>query len=122
MGMHMIRIRLTSSRVCPTLQVHQPLWSLQGFFAAFDAWRGDASSGADVEIRSAPAATLQQAHGAAKAALTSVMLTDAPLIHPPGLLALAAMQTGFVQVNVSLLLYPSRSVAVIGFGVQGCHG
>lgn len=84
------------------LVVHQPLWSLQGFFADFDAWRGDASSGADAVIRSAPAATLQQAHGAAKTALTSLMLTDAPLIHPPGSLALAAMQTGFMQQQLCL--------------------
>jgi len=90
-----------ASKLLPSFaaQVHHPLWSLQGFFADFDAWRTDAGSSADAGIRAAPAASLQQAHGAAKTALGAVMQTDAPLLHPPGLLALAAMRSGFQQVS-----------------------
>ena len=80
------------------LQVHQPLWALQGFFADFETWRSNTTKDVPMDLRTASAATVQQAHGAAKTLLTRAMLTDAPLIHPPGLLGLSAMQTGFAQV------------------------
>lgn len=95
------------------VQVHHPLWSLQGFFADFDAWRADAGSSADAGIRAAPAPSLQQAHAAAKTALNATMLTDAPLLHPPGLLALAAMHFGFQQVRAALRMRLCTVTAVL---------
>ena len=38
---------------------------------------------------------LKQARGAARAAVDALMLSDAPLLFPPGQLALAAMRSGF---------------------------
>ena len=38
--------------------------------------------------------SLAQARAAARAAVDALMLTDAPLIFPPGQLALAAMRSG----------------------------
>lgn len=84
------------------MQVHQPLWALQGFVADLETWRSGQTASVSAELKTASAATVQQAVGAAKTVLTRAMLTDAPLIHPPGLLALSAMQIGFAQVGRQL--------------------
>ena len=81
------------------VQVHQPLWALQGFIDDMETWRSSPTASVPADLQTVSAATVQQAVGAAKLVLTRAMLTDAPLIHPPGLLALSAMQNGFAQVR-----------------------
>lgn len=49
----------------------------------------------DAELQALSAGALKQARGAAHAAVDALMLSDAPLLFPPGQLALAAMRSGF---------------------------
>ncbi len=63
------------------------------------SWRAD-SSQADEALRKLDAAGINKARGAAQAALDALMLTDAPLIHSPSLIALAALRAGFRKVLV----------------------
>lgn len=46
------------------------------------------------ELAAAPAAALSSAHASARGALNCALLTDAPLLHPPGALAAAALRVG----------------------------
>ncbi len=66
------------------------------------SWRAD-SSQADEALHQLDAAGIKKARGAAQAALDALMLTDAPLMYSPSLIALAALRAGFRKVMVLLL-------------------
>ena len=61
------------------------------------SWRAD-SSQADEALHKLDAAGINKARGAAQAALDALMLTDAPLMYSPSLIALAALRAGFRKV------------------------
>ena len=61
------------------------------------SWRAD-SSQADEALHKLDAAGIDKARGAAQAALDALMLTDAPLMYSPSLIALAALRAGFRKV------------------------
>ena len=48
------------------LVVHNPLWSLQGFFSDFDTWRNIPSDGSCGALRKLSSDVLQQAHTSAQ--------------------------------------------------------
>jgi hypothetical protein len=54
---------------------------------------------------SAPSAAIVAANGKARAAVDVLMLTDAPLLYPPGALAVAALRSGFRSANLSCQQY-----------------
>lgn len=62
------------------------------------AWKADAAN-ADEALHKLDAAGMSKARGAAQAALDALMLTDAPLLYSPSLLALAALRAGFRKVH-----------------------
>ena len=62
------------------------------------AWKADAAN-ADEALRKLDAAGMSKARGAAQAALDALMLTDAPLLYSPSLVALAALRAGFRKVH-----------------------
>lgn len=62
------------------------------------AWKADAAK-ADEALHKLDAAGMSKARGAAQAALDALMLTDAPLLYSPSLLALAALRAGFRKVH-----------------------
>ena len=66
------------------------------------SWRAD-SSQADEALSKLDTAGINKARGAAQAALDALMLTDAPLVYNPSLIALAALRAGFRKVLVLLL-------------------
>lgn len=82
------------------LITHPPLRSLQGLFQDLGSWRAD-SSQADEVLCKLDAAGINKARGAAQAALDALMLTDAPLMYSPSLIALAALRAGFRKIEVS---------------------
>lgn len=59
----------------------------------------------DPPLLSAPSEALSAAHAKARAAVDVLMLTDAPLLYPPGLLAVAALRSGFRSVSLSTQQY-----------------
>lgn len=59
----------------------------------------------DPPLLSAPSEALSAAHTKARAAVDVLMLTDAPLLYPPGLLAVAALRSGFRSVSLSTQQY-----------------
>jgi hypothetical protein len=58
----------------------------------------EGGAGLDEPLQNLTAEVLSKAKAAARAAIDALMLTDAPLIFPPGQLALAAMRSGFNKV------------------------
>ena len=60
-------------------------------------WKADAGEAGEV-LHRLDAAGISKARGAAQAALDALMLTDAPLLYSPSLLALAALRAGFRKV------------------------
>jgi hypothetical protein len=71
----------------------------------FDQLRSQQSPALDPPLLSAPSETLSAAHAKARAAVDMLMLTDAPLMYPPGALAVAALRSGFRSVNLSTQQY-----------------
>ena len=61
------------------------------------SWRDD-NSQADEALHKLDSAGISKARGAAQAALDALMLTDAPLLYSPSLVALAALRAGFRKV------------------------
>lgn len=61
-------------------------------------WKANAAN-ADEALRRLDAAGISKARGAAQAALDALMLTDAPLLYSPSLVALAALRAGFRKVQ-----------------------
>ena len=61
-------------------------------------WKADAAN-TDEALRKLDAAGMSKAKGAAQAALDALMLTDAPLLYSPSLVALAALRAGFRKVR-----------------------
>eukprot|EP00873_Tetraselmis_striata_P016427 jgi/Tetstr1/436691/TSEL_025486.t1 len=77
---------------------------LDGLFAAVQEWveRG-AGGGAPEALLEGGAPRLAEARSAAMSAIDALQLSDAPLLHPPGLLALAAMRNGLRVVSKNLV-------------------
>ena len=70
---------------------------------------------------------LADARKAAQAAVDALMLTDAPLLFPPGQLALAAMRSGFNKVcraphMRSLAIVGLTRLRVMALGILKLHG
>lgn len=63
-----------------------------------DDWRADKAQ-AGTALQQLDAAGVTKAQGAAHAAVEALMLTDAPLLYSPSLLALAALRAGFRKVE-----------------------
>ena len=61
------------------------------------SWRDD-NSQTDEALHKLDSADISKARGAAQAALDALMLTDAPLLYSPSLVALAALRAGFRKV------------------------
>jgi hypothetical protein len=59
----------------------------------------------DAQLLSASPQQLAMAHSKARASTDVLIMTDAPLLHPPGLLAVAAMRSGFRAINVQCQRY-----------------
>jgi len=81
------------------LVVHSPYRALAGLFEDLDAARkasaqGAGSSGLEPDLAAAPDDTVAQCRAKATGAVDALMLTDAPLLYPPGQLALAALRSG----------------------------
>lgn len=71
----------------------------------FDQLRSQQSPALDAALLLAPSDALSAAHAKSRAALDHLMLTDAPLLHPPGALAVAAMRSGFRSCHLSCQQY-----------------
>lgn len=67
----------------------------------FDQLRSQQSPALDAPLLTAPSEALTAARGKARAAVDVLMLTDAPLLFPPGALALAALRSGFRSAGLS---------------------
>ena len=59
------------------------------------------------ELQALSGDTVKRARGAAHAAVDALMLSDAPLLFPPGQLALAAMRSGFNKASAVPSLPPA---------------
>ncbi|KAL3139883.1 hypothetical protein ABBQ38_004177 [Trebouxia sp. C0009 RCD-2024] len=81
------------------LITHPPLRALDGFFQDLLSWKANAAN-ADEALHRLDAAGMSKARGAAQAALDALMLTDAPLLYSPSLVALAALRAGFRKIEV----------------------
>lgn len=92
------------------LITHPPLRALQGFFQDLDSWRST-SSEADPALSKLDTGSMNKARGAAQAALDALMLTDAPLLYSPSVVALAALRSGFRKVEVSSSKYIAHALA-----------
>lgn len=64
-----------------------------------------ASEELDAGLAAASASQVESAKGAAQGALAALLLSDAPLLYPPGQLALAALRSGCASVQVSIPRY-----------------
>ena len=67
-------------------------------------WKANAAN-ADEALHRLDAAGMSKARGASQAALDALMLTDAPLLYSPSLVALAALRAGFRKVHMASLLF-----------------
>ena len=63
-----------------------------------DHWRADKQH-ANNPLQNVDSPTMLKAQAAAFAAVDALMLTDAPLLYSPSLLALAALRAGFRKVT-----------------------
>lgn len=92
-------------------------------FAAqeFDQLRSQQSPALDPALLTAPSETLAAAHAKARAAVDVLMPTDAPLMYPPGALAVAALRSGFRSVNLSTQQY-LRHIAQKAAAVEAAGG
>lgn len=84
------------------LVVHSPLWALRGMLEHLDTWRLDDSERVPQHLKALSRSGMERGAQAAKAALSSLALTDAVLLLAPGSLALASMRIGYDQMNVAL--------------------
>ncbi|EIE26696.1 cyclin-like protein [Coccomyxa subellipsoidea C-169] len=89
------------------LITYSPYTSLSGYFADLEDCQKEGSV-IDPPLQELGGDTLAQARAAARAAVDALMLTDAPLLFPPGQLALAAMRSGCNKVKVPLGSFLSR--------------
>eukprot|EP00879_Flechtneria_rotunda_P025470 GHRR01027069.1.p1 GENE.GHRR01027069.1~~GHRR01027069.1.p1 ORF type:complete len:184 (+),score=78.24 GHRR01027069.1:189-740(+) len=83
------------------LVVHSPYRALAGLFKEFDELRSQQSSELDQPLLSAPSQVLSTAHAKARSSLDILVMTDVPLLYPPGLIAVAAMRSGFRRVQLA---------------------
>ncbi len=89
------------------LIVYSPYKSIEGFFedikeAAAEAGSSEAAAaaaGLDPGMASLSEQQLGKARGVAYSAADALLLSDAPLLHAPGQLALAAVRSGFNKVR-----------------------
>jgi len=103
------------------LVTHTPHRAVEGLFADVMAVRST-PGGADAlgePLASAPAAALAKAHGAALASANVLSASDAPLLYPPGQLALAALQSGLRKAGIAGSAAYVRRVAGVGAGAAG---
>ncbi|KAF8060065.1 Zeaxanthin epoxidase [Scenedesmus sp. PABB004] len=83
------------------LVVHSPYRALAGLLKELDELRGARSALLDGALLEAPAERLAAGGAKARAGLDVLMLTEAPLLQPPGLLAAAALRSGLRSVQLS---------------------
>lgn len=95
------------------LLVHTPHRAVDGCFAEVEACRGGGGGGGeddDVDgLRAVGEEAVGRARAAAYAAADALLLTDAPLLHTPGQLGLAATRSGFNKVGVKLQAFVGRA-------------
>lgn len=72
------------------------------------SWKANAAN-ADEALHRLDAAGMSKARGAAQAALDALMLTDAPLLYSPSLVALAALRAGFRKVHIASVLFSNTN-------------
>lgn len=80
----------------------------------FDNLRSQRSSQLDAGLLSASSETLAAAHTKARSSVDILVMTDAPLLFTPGVIAVAAMRSGFRGVQIScqkLLQHIARRAA-----------
>ncbi|KAL4420175.1 hypothetical protein ABPG77_008311 [Micractinium sp. CCAP 211/92] len=98
------------------LIVYSPYKSIEGFFedikeAAAEAGSSEAAAaaaGLDPGMASLSEQQLGKARGVAYSAADALLLSDAPLLHAPGQLALAAVRSGFNKLGIKLQRYLER--------------
>jgi len=87
----------------------------------FDQLRTQQSPSLDPGLLSAPSDSLSAAHAKGRAAVDVLMLTDAPLLYPPGALAAAALRSGFRSANLSCQQF-LKHIAAKGAAVTAAGG
>eukprot|EP00775_Hariotina_reticulata_P004396 gene4396-4649_t len=87
------------------LVVHSPYRALEGLFLEFEDLRKQQAPLLDPPLLAASPQQLATAHSKARASMDVLVMSDAPLLHPPGLLAVAAMRSGFRAVNLPCQRY-----------------
>lgn len=87
----------------------------------FDQLRTQQSPSLDPGLVSAPSDSLSAAHAKARAAVDVLMLTDAPLLYPPGALAAAALRSGLRSANLSCQQF-LKHIAAKGAAVTAAGG
>ncbi|KAL4428152.1 hypothetical protein ABPG75_002241 [Micractinium tetrahymenae] len=98
------------------LIVHSPYKALEGFFedikeAAAEAGSSEAAAaaaGLDPGMAALDELQLGKARAVAYSATDALLLSDAPLLHAPGRLALAALRSGFNKLGIKLQKYLER--------------
>lgn len=106
------------------LIVHSPYKALAGLFQELTRLCAERPSALDASlISSLEPATRSRARGSATSAVDALMLSDAPLLHPPGQLALAALKSGFraCNLNFSSFLLCAIKNAVQHMKVDSSH-
>jgi cyclin H len=86
-----------------------------------DALRSQQSAALDPQLLGAPSEALGAAHAKARSALDLLQLSDAPLLHPPGVLAVAALRSGFRGVQLPCQRY-LQHVAACGAAAAAAGG
>ncbi|CAL8467030.1 g6566 [Coccomyxa elongata] len=89
------------------LITYTPYSSLSGYFADLEDCQKEGGV-LDEALQELKGESLTKARAAAKAAVDALMLTDAPLVFPPGQLALAAMRSGCSKVKILFGSFLSR--------------
>uniref|UniRef100_A0A383VC47 Cyclin-like domain-containing protein n=1 Tax=Tetradesmus obliquus TaxID=3088 RepID=A0A383VC47_TETOB len=82
------------------LVLHSPYRALAGLFKELDELRSQQSPLLDPQLLAAPPEAVDKARGRARAAADSLLLTDAPLLHAPGVIAAAALRSAFRKLQL----------------------
>lgn len=90
------------------LVVFAPYKAIDGFIQDLEDCQSDAGCGLDDSLRSLDAEALAAVRQRAYTAADLLMLTDAPLMYPPGVLALAALRSAFRKAGTKFGTYLPR--------------
>ena len=87
-----------------------------------EAWQDEAPRcSGDAGLASVTGERLERVRSAAAGAADALLLTDAPLLHPPGQLALAALRFSLRKVSLSDGYYPDPAVNLSIWGEKALN-